>query len=371
MEFDKLSGISGILSKLSLGVPLSGDERQTIERWAGESPRNREFYDDACSGRILREKAAADAKYPSGKAGEAIGAVLDRRRRRRTIGWVSSSAAVIALTVVSFFFPRSADDRRQLAIFAPESPQAIVSVAGHTPLAIKKDEEGTAWREYAAEGKDARVDAGSIIRIDIPRGSNYMLRLDDGTAVWLNSESSIEYSAKFVGGNREVRLRGEAYFEVARNERMPFVVTAGGTKVVVLGTAFNVTAYESDNTVTATLASGLLDIVTPAERVRLVPGKQAVVSSGGIAVADVDADLYTSWVGGVFEFEAMELSQICARLARWYDVGFVFEGNSGSQKFTGAAWKNKPLVDFLDDIELVTNVAFSYKGGKVIVAPKR
>ena len=199
------------------------------------------------------------------------------------------------------------------------------------------------------------------------------IRLEDGTTVWLNSESSLIYPEKFTGDKRAVRLSGEGYFEVARDEKKPFIVSVTDMEIKVLGTKFNVTAYQDEKMTTTTLISGAVEVVTPHRSVQLQPGKQAMVQEGGddITVLEVDVELATSWTAGIFKFDKMALTDICTRLSRWYDIDFVFEGETGKEKFTGGTWKYVPLKDFLSKIERVTNVLFLFENNTVKVVPKK
>ena len=158
--------------------------------------------------------------------------------------------------------------------------------------------------------------------------------------MWLNSESSLIYPEKFTGDKRAVRLSGEGYFEVARDEKKPFIVSVTDMEIKVLGTKFNVTAYQDEKMTTTTLISGAVEVVTPHRSVQLQPGKQAMVQEGGddITVLEVDVELATSWTAGIFKFDKMALTDICTRLSRWYDIDFVFEGETGKEKFTGGTW---------------------------------
>lgn len=379
MEFTKLSEISGILSKIALGMAILPREQALIDRWLEESPRNKVLFHDLTNSQSVGREILHANTYPPREAVKSIAATLRRNKRRRIATWYSSAAAMIILALsFTLFLPnRQKEEETGLAILPARVPQAILSVNKRPPVAINEDNEGTAWRAHlkATPVSDEDIpaeDPVSLIRIEVPRGSEYKVHLDDGTSIWLNSESSIEYPARFTGVRREVRLSGEGYFEVSKNERHPFVITVGDTKITVLGTSFNISAYDGDSAITATLATGLIDVASSRETTRLTPGKQAIIGkeTGDISVSVVDPRIYTSWITGIFEFDGMELTGICAQLARWYDIEFVFEGNSGTRRFTGAAWRYKPLSDFLENIEQMTHVSFEYRDGKVVVKPK-
>lgn len=370
MDFTKEGRIARLLSK-KLAGEITSEEQALLDIWAGESPHN-----EALQGEMLGADAVAE--YDRMAAGidpvrgvEKIRARLRRSRLRRAVLWGASSAAVVVAGVLgAFFLSDRPESKGGLAVtIEPGSHQAVMTVDGGDAIYLRDTLDDSEWQKYAA-ADSVQMNIPDVT-VEVPRGGEYRVRLDDGTMVCLNSESSITYPKQFAGGRREVRLRGEAYFEVARNEKMPFVVSAGTTQIAVLGTSFNVSAYAADRAVTTTLITGSVEIATPHGKARLVPGDQAVVreGSGQIAVTQVDPNVYASWVTGAFEFETMRLEDICARLSRWYDVEFAFEGGCGEERFTGGTWKYVALNDFLEKIGKVTDVSFRYEGGRIIVSP--
>ena len=159
--------------------------------------------------------------------------------------------------------------------------------------------------------------------LEIPRGGEYALQLADGTRVWLNAGTSLRYPVAFSGQERRVELRGEGYFEVAKDSASPFVVSVNGVDVRVLGTSFNVSAY-SDEVVT-TLVDGKVLMRSQADSVVLVPDRQGVWDGKRMTVKRVDARNYALWREGVFFFEDMPLEDILDALARWYDVHVFYQ----------------------------------------------
>lgn len=207
-------------------------------------------------------------------------------------------------------------------------------------------------------------------QINIPRGGEYSLILADGTKVWLNSESTLKYPVQFVGKIRKVKLTGEGYFEVANNKAKPFVIESHGTEVKVLGTKFNVSAYNDDGDITTTLVEGSVQLSSLGNSELLEPGYQAVVKRGSnqFQVLKVNTDLYTSWISGVFQFKDQSLEEICHQLSRWYNVEFFFTENKyRNLRFAGAAKKDRSLDFTLKMIEKMADVKFAIKDNKIIV----
>ncbi|WP_321307116.1 FecR domain-containing protein [Marinifilum fragile] len=206
--------------------------------------------------------------------------------------------------------------------------------------------------------------------IDVPRGGEFSLTLSDGTKVWLNADTKFRYPVKFSNSKREVYITGEAYFEVAHNKQAPFVVHSHDAKVKVLGTSFNVSAYEDQEFIATTLVEGAVQINNLGNEKLLKPGYQSIIIRGRdeIEIQEVDTELYTSWVNGVYEFENMELEYIMTQLGRWYDVKFFFTEESFKHiKFTGAFEKENSFEYALNLIERVADVDFAIKGKLVVV----
>lgn len=221
---------------------------------------------------------------------------------------------------------------------------------------------------YSAEGnQDTAVTYNRLIT---PRGGEYSVVLADGTQVWLNAESELRYPEQFAGEERRVYLRGEAYFDVAKREGQRFVVALGGTEVTVLGTEFNVKGYE-DGGMATTLVEGSVAVRRGEEECRLKPGEQAVVGEDGIAVAEVDTDLYTAWKDGYFIYRRAALDDIMQELARWYDFTYFYQ-NSGvaDLNLTAKLRKFDQVEDVFEILEMTGQVDFAVKNKTVTVIGK-
>lgn len=374
MVSGEFSDVIGILVKIGTNVELTPQEQECLNVWLEDSPRNRRAYDRIMNGEAAAEFESRSREFDPAEGISAIDTLLRRIRRRRIMRLTSAAAAAVVAGVIGFatFLTPGRDSGEDIAMATPGAPQAILTVGEQPPVVLQGDDDGTSWRDYV--DSDAQPDAAAAdirtIRVEVPRGCEYRLRLDDGTVILLNSESVLEYPGRFAGDRREVTLNGEAYFEVAQDGARPFVVTTQDAGITVLGTSFNVSAYTSDRATTTTLVSGSVEVNAGGNSVSLSPGEQAVIPSGNpnISVSIVNPNLYISWTTGMFEFENMPLAQICERLSRWYDISFRFEDTSGDERFTGAVWKYKPLGESLAGIERVTDVKFRYGESEVVVS---
>lgn len=207
--------------------------------------------------------------------------------------------------------------------------------------------------------------------LTIPRGGEYQLVLSDGTCIWMNSESRLRYPVSFIGDTREVTLEGEAYFEVARDEKHPFRVHTSLGTIEVWGTSFNVSAYP-DSQASTTLVSGKVIVSTNTSKETLTPGCQALLAvDGNIKIQKVDTSLISSWRTGTYLFQDMPLRDIIAQLSRWYDVDIHFQSPELENiRFTGGILRNEELAFAVSIISEVSSVKFIRKGKEIWITRK-
>lgn len=204
-----------------------------------------------------------------------------------------------------------------------------------------------------------------------PRARQYYLELSDGTKVWLNASSSITFPTSFAANERKVAITGEVYFEVAKDKTKPFKVMVNDMTVNVLGTHFNVNAYEDEATVNTTLLEGSVMITEKSKKILLKPGQQAEKQkSGAIAVNDdVNLDEVMGWKNGLFYFENANLQTVLRQLSRWYDVDVVYEKGVPSRAFEGEIQRDLKLSQVLRILEK-NKVHFKIEGKILRVMPE-
>jgi transmembrane sensor len=216
--------------------------------------------------------------------------------------------------------------------------------------------------------------------ISTSRGKQYHFVLSDGTGVWLNAESSVSYPAIFKGKERKVRVTGEAYFEVSPS-RVPFIIDiAGKGRVEVLGTRFNVNAYDDEGMIYTTLVEGSVRVQSTPDSHRdgsglpiaigtavLKPGQQAVIThSSWLTIHDTpDIDQVLAWKNGLFIFRSADIRTILRQAARWYDIEVVYAENAPGT-FTGTIARDVSLGEFLQ-ILLHSEVRFTLEGKRLII----
>ncbi|MBB5622642.1 ferric-dicitrate binding protein FerR (iron transport regulator) [Pedobacter cryoconitis] len=205
--------------------------------------------------------------------------------------------------------------------------------------------------------------------IETPKGGQYQVNLPDGTKVWLNAASSLSFPARFSGLQRQVILKGEAYFEVAKNKHMPFIVKSEQQKIEVLGTHFNVSAYADERQSKTTLAEGSVKVSLTANNQEQVlkPGQQAIANNH-IKVIPVDIEEALAWKDGLFMFNDEDLENIMKKVERWYDVQVDFQQADLRQKhFSGTVSRFGKVSQILKTLELTGSVHFKIEGRKIIV----
>lgn len=203
-----------------------------------------------------------------------------------------------------------------------------------------------------------------------PRARQYNLELSDGTKVWLNASSSLTFPTSFASNERKVILTGEAYFEVAKDKKRPFRVSVNEMQVNVLGTHFNINAYDDEATINTTLLEGSVLLSEKSQKVLLKPGEQAQKQKKGTIVVNnkVNIDEVMGWKNGVFYFENANLQTVLREISRWYDVDVVFEKGIPVRTFEGEIQRNLKLSQVLKILEK-NKVHFKIDGNVLRVQP--
>nr|WP_067061612.1 FecR family protein [Mucilaginibacter sp. L294] len=209
----------------------------------------------------------------------------------------------------------------------------------------------------------------SFNTIMTPRGGQYQVTLPDGTSVWLNSASSLRYPTSFTGAERHVELKGEAYFEVAKNKDMPFTVNAGRVDVKVLGTHFNIAAYSDDASSKTTLLEGAIRLTKNDQQVILTPGQQAISANEGpkLVMKTVNAEDAIAWKNGYFSFRKETLECAMRKIARWYDVEVEYQGKMSDKILGGSVLRTESINEVLKILESTEIAKFKIVGRRIMV----
>jgi ferric-dicitrate binding protein FerR (iron transport regulator) len=206
--------------------------------------------------------------------------------------------------------------------------------------------------------------------ITTPRGGQYQVVLPDGSQVWLNSVSSLRFPTFFNGKQRRVEITGEAYFEVAKNKEMPFIVSVNGAEIEVLGTHFNVNAYSDESTIRTTLLEGSVKFVKEGNVAILKPGQQSQMYLNGQLkiINDVEIEKVVAWKNGFFFFESSDFKTVSKQLSKWYDVEVVYDREI-DDLFYAKVPRSTKLSDLLKALSLTGKINFKIEGNRIIVLP--
>ena len=241
-------------------------------------------------------------------------------------------------------------------------------LASESNIDIKKTGDGQL--EYTAGAQNVKTVKYNIL--STPMGGEYQLVLPDGSKVWLNSGSTLRFPTAFIGSERIVELKGEAYFDIAKNPKMPFLVrTNNAMDIKVLGTQFNVMAYDDEKNINTTLVEGSVEVLKGSEKTNLKPGQEAILNrgSGNIKVAQADLEQAIAWKNGYFIFYNENIESIMRKVSRWYNVDIVYHGNLNNKDFVGTISRNKNVSELLKMLELTGAIHFSIDGRRITVMP--
>lgn len=243
-------------------------------------------------------------------------------------------------------------------------------LASQQGIVITKNKDGQL--EYRVDpGNGVAMKGEHFNTISTPAGGQYQVILPDGTKVWLNAASSLKYPTVFGSQERKITLKGEGYFEVAHDQTRPFKVQSNNQTVEVLGTHFNISAYENDGVIKTTLLSGKVQVMTPHTKAATVlkPGEQSVLEDNSLKVSEVMTEDEIAWKNNSFVFNNEKLGSIMRKIARWYDVEVICPPDLAESVFVGSGSRSKSLGWTLEKLESTGTVHFKVEGRRVTVMP--
>ena len=342
-----------------------------------------EVYDQLSDDRFIEMKFREFDGYEYKPAFEKLIRYHRRSIVRKWIAWSTSVAAVIIFVLLFVYsnFQSTNNQCTPLAfqerIILPGSKSAVLKLAdgrvvtmGEQPLEIVTDKGGVVKYDkgqlsYSSEEPFAEE---LFNELEVPRGGECQVLLDDGTKVWLNADSRLKYPIVFNGVERKVILSGEAYFEVKKNAR-PFIVSTDAGDIIVLGTAFGIRAYPEEVDYT-TLVSGKVSFQSKNnQKIILSPGEQIVVhASGEVEKREVNVEEYIGWKSGLFVFKNKTLETIMNMFERWYNVEVIFQNDElRSLKFTGDLERYDSINTFLHLLERLNEMKYEIKGNTILL----
>ncbi|TKC09428.1 FecR family protein [Pedobacter frigoris] len=312
-------------------------------------------------------------------AEDMLAEILTQHKRSpvKKIKWYRYAAAasvVIALSAALYFYksnkPALDQNTETLSDIGPGSNKATLTLANGKVIYLDSVGSGSIAQQAGIEitkTKDGRLvynivsSTKSDTKTDpvyntviTPRGGQYQINLPDGTKIWLNAASSLKYPTAFNGNKRRVELSGEAYFEVAKDEKHPFIVATDKQEVQVLGTHFNVNSYADEGVTKTTLLEGAVRVsqVGIGKTTTLLPGQQSILDNNNLTTRIVDTQESIAWKDGYFQFNESDLGSIMKQLSRWYDIDVVFESKPATDLFHFKIQRNLNLNEVMNLLEI-------------------
>ena len=372
------------LIKKSLIKDLSDKEQKELDQLLDDQSLQ-DVYKELSDRGYLKKQFMEYEKYSSPKAYREFKERRGHSGRIRIVRWVAVVAAVwvLALGVTLWMTFGKKENVAPLPVASKIIPagekKATVTLADGTEVHV---EEITA-RVLQEKGMNIEYRNGEIVyhkseeettevvynKLEVPRGGECMIKLDDGTKVWVNAETKLKYPVVFVGDRREVVLEGEAFFDVAKNEK-PFIVKTSFGDVRVLGTAFGISAYASEPESYTTLVRGKVSVEREGMKpVVILPGEQVVTFKDGKMIKqEVDVEEFVGWKDGIYVFKEKSLGEIMKTLERWYNISVDFQDKSlVDLPFTGNLKRYDDINVFFDALTRTGDMKYRVEGNQVIL----
>jgi transmembrane sensor len=346
---------------------------------------------------ILSAAVSADPSYPKQKITpdteytRPIHRVHFRRR------WGSAAAVIVLLGAGAYLWAVSKKAEQPLANgnkasqtdIQPGTNKAILRLADGTVIALDSAANGQLAQQSGSnlikrggqviyENADHLHKNGKTVgsnTLSTPNGGQYQITLPDGTRVWLNASSSITFPTAFAGAERAVKIKGEIYFEVAKNKQKPFVIDIdGNSSVEVLGTSFNINSYADEGTIKTTLLEGSIKVIKEDREVVLSPGQQAATAIVRASdqplkvINNPDVEQALAWKNGIFNFNGSNFNSVARQLERWYDIKIKYEAAVPHVIFKGEmnrGVKLSTVLEWFSDLNINTRLE-----GKILIVLK-
>ncbi|NII85771.1 MULTISPECIES: FecR family protein [unclassified Pedobacter] len=307
-----------------------------------------------------------------------------KRILMNSLKWAAAAVVFIVFSFTAYLSLQKKKEHVFATDVAPGKNKAILTLADGKKISLSDAMKGDVVKEAGfsitktADGQLVYNVAGSenvndtrLNTISTPNGGEWQIQLPDGSTVWLNAASSIQYSLNIgTAKQRVVKLDGEAYFEVAKNATHPFIVETDKQSVEVLGTHFNINSYKDEKVTKTTLLEGSVRVSHNAtnEHEVLKPGEQSLVSVSGIAIKEVNVDEAIAWKKGYFMFNNERQESILRKVARWYNVEIEYaDADAKNVMYYGTVSRFEKISKVLTKFEQTGEVRFDIKGNKVIV----
>lgn len=373
---------------------ITVEEKEVLDEWVGRSEANRQWFEELTGKNTMQGRLSSYHAIAEGREQVWQKILQSEKKPAKTerLRWMMLAAAasvILALSLVVFNWTNLKEKEQAVVhtpdkneISAPSSNKAILSLDDGRKIYLDSVSNGVLVSqdnvniEKLADGQLAyRQGAGAQAMVyntlSNPRGSKVIdITLSDGSRVWLNNESSIRFPLAFGSEERKVVITGEAYFEVAKDARKPFIVEAGEMEVEVLGTQFNVNSYSEEPVIRTTLLEGKVRLKKNDQSIDLEVGQQAQVGNSDIKIIDrADIAQVMAWRNGLISLGGGDIKSIFHQIGRWYDVDIEYQGEIRDLKMFGEIPSMTSLSTLINALELNSGLQIEITGRKIIVKP--
>jgi len=357
-----------LIKKYDSGL-ADADEKALLDNWYLQESRKTTFTEEESQFLFLKSEIWDATLQQSG--------LKPKLKSGSTRLWsgIAAAVALVGISAALFFYngskPLQIAPEPYANDVAPGGDKATLTLADGRKISLTAAQNGNLAQQagaiitkladgqiiYSMVASDGSTEASEVTQntITTPNGGKYQVILPDGTKVMLNAASSLTFPTAFRGDHRQVKLDGEAYFEVAENKKQPFSVSSGTHTVEVLGTHFNINAYSNEKTIKTTLLEGSVKVSVGQRSALIVPGQQTLVERDNpleITKREADLSKEMAWKNGVFSFENDDLKSVMRQISRWYDVNVVYSGNFPDEEFFGEISRNSNLSEVAKILEL-------------------
>jgi transmembrane sensor len=356
---------------------LSPEEEVIFDAWYKESASHRDYFERVQNNYKIEIN---DFDIDLDKAWSTVDKKISPKKNNRSYYRYAVAASIALLIGVGYFSLTNKVITKPQTVVEKNSNDITLTLSDGSKVVLTDKKNGVVANDKSAviTTKDGQIrydqnnekHTGKVTynTLITPNGKTFQVELPDGTIVWMNAGSSLKYPTYFEGSQRSVVLTGEAYFEVAHNEKMPFRVLSNAQQVEVLGTHFNIRAYTNEPILKTTLLEGKIKISEEGNSLLVKPGQQILVSLSNHTMRsiEVNTDAAVAWRKRLFYFENARYDEIMREIERWYDVEVSYKGKIPEGQFEGAIQKDLKLEQVLKMLES-KDVHFKVAGKEVIV----
>lgn len=361
--------ISLLITKY-LKQTISEQEYNQLQEWVMESDYNRADFKDA----LVKYKRSILYKYSISDT---------NKRQQRRIFFINSAAAamVVGLMATTLFLFKTEtasvvdSHKEDIIVLNAEKKGVVVTTSGKElelgEIIVGKLLDGVKATNNTLDYSTVQDEPTAIAQqtsIYVPKGEQFQVTLSDGTKLWINSDTKVEYPSVFVDSCRRIKVSGEVFLNVAHNKEKPFIVDVLGAEITVLGTKFNVMAYPQKDIIETTLLDGSVSFHQNDINTILAPNEQLTINriSCEYSISDVEAERYAEWMDGAYHFNEITLIELAELFNRAYGVEVIINNITSMQKrFTGTILTSIKYNEMFQLIMKTTDIRYELDEGHI------